>query len=200
MEQVSLSRKEINEAIQKIQTAHCCMTEDWFDWTEKSIVRTEVNMRSFNELKRKCLARELFLIRELNAPSEIKKMYAPDASLKFSSKEFILIGKGEHTREVRLTLSLPISEIIKVLSPTKNVVEYVTVSHISKRRDVYLIVCRDKAIVKRLKDEELNMVLLMCEVLQLSDDYHVYDCSSYDVSALSNDNILSNLHRFRKLL
>lgn len=191
MGSISLSLNDMQKAISIIKVAKPNMQENWYDWVENIVVDDAWNKSAFSIIKEKYLAGSLFEIKDLEGTDDLKRVYDMHKPIRFNSKEYFKIGRGSNSKEYRLNLMLYPIDIVNALEIEVN----------NKAiPNTYIISCNDRFIIKNMDNIKLKEIKELCEILQLSADYNLYDCSNYDVTNMSRDNILSNLHRFRKLL
>lgn len=191
MESVSLSVNEIKKALAIIGTAKAHMPSNWYNWIETVIIDEPWNREVFNILKRKFINGEEFAIKTWEQDSDLKKIYSLDTNLRFKSKEYIKTGKGKFHKDYHLILSVPILKIVEVLGTpiTGRVLE-----------NNYIISCANKCLVRQLKGKQLEDMIELCKILQLSDNYHLHDCGQFDIDNMSQEQIIANLHKFKKLV
>lgn len=189
MEYISLSRQDINDAIDIIQKTKCRVNNQWFDWIENSLLDTETNRRSFQEIKRKWKNKEKFSIRKSNLTTDIKKKYPADSNIRLTTEEYVEISDGFNTKECHLNIEIPVVKIAEVLNRKTSVVN----------TNTYAIVLNNtRVLVKQLFDLDLHYAKMMCEMLQLQGDYHLYDCSAYELH--DELSIIRNLPKFKKII
>lgn len=191
MENVSLSLNDIKKAISVIKYAKPYMQDNWYNWIEKVVVSDFANRQAFENIKENFIAGKSFEIKIPEGDSELKKVYELDKPIRFLSKESFKIGRGNAVKDFTLNLILTPRDLMNALEIKSNV---------KGLPNSYIICCKNKFIIMQMDNKKLEMIKELCKILQLSSDYSLYDCSNYDIRNLSEDNILSNLHRFRKLL
>lgn len=189
MDYISLSRQDVNDAIDIMKTWKCDANANWFDWIERSLLNNETNRRSFYEIKRKWLNKEEFTIRKSNLITDIKKKYAMDSNIRLTSEEYVEIGNGVKVRECHLHIEIPVVKVAEILNRKKSEVH----------TNTYAIVLNNsRVLVKQLVDLDLHYAMMMCEMLQLQGDYHLYDCSAYEL--YDEVSIIRNLQKFKKII
>lgn len=189
MEYILVSQQDINNALKKIDGAKCCIKETWFNWVQ-SIVRTDIpgNVEKFLSMKEKVLNHELFTIRQIQSPSDIKRRYLVGSQIIMRSEDYFVIGNDNQTTKCRLQLTLPVADVA-------NVVNARTI--ISNKTNVYAICCGNRVIKREFEPSELPMIKKFIDILNVIDDVAIYDCSGYEIT--DDSQLIQNIKKFKKL-